>query len=124
LKSAFAETKVFLKATTKGGDFARKEMSITAPAKGAAPTLNPPKQLLCRDCGDFNTNRICVNKKDKSAYGACCQQGDTSKSCTVVKGEVECSPILLKAGMLFYSYCPMNNEKECGGKNFKADKSP
>jgi len=28
--------------------------------------------------------------------------------------------MLLKAQVMFYAYCPGNNEKACGGKDFEA----
>jgi hypothetical protein len=39
---------------------------------------------------------------------ACCVQGDNSEKC-IPGPTIKCSPMLLKAQSMFFSYCPNNN---------------
>jgi hypothetical protein len=67
-------------------------------------------------------SKICVDTSKELTTGACCIQGDTSPGCT--PGDtIKCSPMLLKAQAMFYSFCPMNNEEACEGKDFEAGSS-
>jgi hypothetical protein len=119
LKTEYEAT-VYLTATSIGGKSARRELVIQSKAEGPPPVIaDPAPQKPCGECAGENLSKICTNTKEEKPTGACCVQGDTSPACTE-GGDVTCSPMLLKAQAMFYTYCPMNNEEACGGKNFAA----
>ena len=123
LATQYEET-VFLVATSVGGKEAKRQLVIKSVEEGDPPPIaDPAPQKPCRECAGENLSRICTDSNDPKPTGACCIQGDFNEKCVPNGDNISCSPMLLKAQAMFYTYCPMNNEEACGGKDFEAGSS-